>query len=80
MNPYKMWEEQSPRQVYQLLQTFRDMNTDSEDSESEVEVAKKDYTVKSKNVKLAEWMKDKIPKGANVYHADDIGKVIQGGI
>jgi hypothetical protein len=34
-------------------------------------VEKKNYTVKSKGVKIPEWYKDKIPEGALVYNADD---------
>lgn len=69
-----MWKDQTPRQIFELLKSFKDMNEDSEKKEKDEE--KKDYNIKSKNLKIPEWLKDRIPKGANVYHIDDIEKVV----
>lgn len=65
-----MWQEQSPRQIFELLRSFKDMNEDSDKVTED-----KDYNIKSKNVKIPEWLKDRIPKGADVYHADDLGEI-----
>lgn len=67
LDPYKMWRERTPRQIFQLLKTYKDMNSDPKKKS----VEKKNYTVKSKGVKIPEWYKDKIPEGALVYNADD---------
>ena len=67
MNPYTMWREQSPRQVFQLLKSYKDMNKDAEEEEVS---KKKNYTAKSKKAVLPDWYDT--PEGAIVHHADDI--------
>lgn len=65
LNPYDMWERQSPRQIFELLQSYKGLNEDSEEGESK-------FTVKSKGLKISKWLRDKIPDGATVYSADDV--------
>lgn len=40
--------------------------------EDDKKAKQKNYTVKSKNVKIPDWYK--VPDGASVYHADDINR------
>lgn len=60
-----MWKNQSPRQVFELLQSYKFVNEVSEKGSSE-----KGYTVKSKEVKIPDWYT--VPEGAKVYSADDV--------
>ncbi len=65
LNPWTMWKEQSPRQVLEIFNSYRDMN-----KEDDKKAKQKNYTLKSKNVKIPDWYK--VPDGAMVYSADDI--------
>ena len=77
LNPYEMWEKWSPRQVFELLHSYKEMNKDIDRSGKDN--SRQNYTVKSKKkVKIPSWLK--VPEGATVYHADHIGDVVQGGI
>lgn len=62
-----MWRDQTPRQIFELLKSYKDLHDDSK-----AENDKPRYTVKSKNLKIPGWLKDRIPDGATVYHADDV--------
>jgi hypothetical protein len=44
-----------------------------EEAEEDAAEKKGDYKVESKKkVKIPEWYKDKMPKGARVFHMDDV--------
>jgi hypothetical protein len=61
-----MWKEQTPRQVYELLESYRRLNDDSEREDKP-----KTYKTKGKKkVKIPDWYT--VPEGAEVYHADDV--------
>lgn len=72
MNPYLMWQEQTPRQVYELYNTYKDLHKDVGKpiiSEDKTYLNDKTYKTIGKP-KISKWLEDRIPKGATVYNAD----------
>lgn len=68
MNPYSMWQEQTPRQIYELLLTYKALHDDSDPSKGKQKTKSK--KAKRLPVKIPDWYK--VPEGARVYHVDDV--------
>jgi len=70
-----MWQEQTPRQVYQLYDTYKDLHKDvDKDVEGSISDGKKYSSGKTYNTvgkpKISKWLQEIIPDGATVYNAD----------
>lgn len=63
MNPFVIWKEQSPRQIFELLLSYRDMHKESGDGGSV-------KGEKGKAIKLPKWYKK--PASGKVFHMDDV--------
>ena len=73
-----MWKEQTPRQVYELFRTYEDLHKEDKPSKTTksgesrtTQIDSNGYEVVGK-VKIPEWLKSRIPKGATVYSADAV--------
>jgi len=72
MNPYSMWEKQTPRQVYELYNTYKELHKRDDDDpghDGKVYAESKAYSTVGKP-KIPEWLKKRIPDGATVFNAD----------
>jgi hypothetical protein len=74
LNPFQLWKDQSPRQIFELLKSYREMHEElqKEDGAGNAtnSAGKKNYTVKSKGVRIPSWYT--VPEGAVVYDADHV--------
>jgi hypothetical protein len=69
-----MWKEQTPRQVYELYKTYRDLHRKEDEpvaSSSDSGFSSTTYETVG-NPSIPEWLKHRIPKGATVYNADTV--------
>lgn len=74
-----MWVEQTPRQIHELLRTYRELHKEidgtsiiSKNAAKAVQSSGENYKVVGKNVKVPEWLKGRIPSGATVYDANTV--------
>lgn len=70
-----MWDQQTPRQIYELYNTYKDLHKEDNKptSDGKVYSDNKAYNTVGRP-RIPEWLKDKIPDGATVFNADVVSQ------